>query len=160
MLRAVSTMTQTTLAFLLFALSAFVNAGESALESRFARERGNLACFEGATSEQSCGGTGMSVYINGDRIRHLDWTIETSSQFIRRQYYFEGASPRLVVETIHAKFDVHGEPLEAPHLLSTEHYRLDQSQPTAQQKEFRDHARFLVNDFSNHRKDFSRVFHP
>jgi hypothetical protein len=99
----------------------------------------------------------LSVYLSGQQVRHLDWTIETSTQFIRRQYYFDGAIPRLVVETIHAKFGSQAEPLSKPRLLSTEPYRLDAPQPNTRQKELRDHAKFLIDDFNKRRKDFSRA---
>ena len=138
-------------------LSACVSVGDSPLESRFSRERARLSCFEGPTSEPSCSGTGLTVFLSGGRVRHLDWTIETSTQFIRRQYYFDGASPRLVVETIHARLDAHAEPLAKPRLLSTEHYRLDAPRPAARQQELIDHATFLIDDFKKHRKDFSQV---
>ncbi|MEO6053563.1 MAG: hypothetical protein ABIP97_06085, partial [Chthoniobacterales bacterium] len=37
-----------------------------------------LSCFEGSTSEESCGGTGLKVCLSGNQIRQMDWTIETS----------------------------------------------------------------------------------
>ena len=150
-------MNRAILVLLFSALSACVNAGDSAQESRFSRERAALTRYEGPTSEQSCSGTGLSVYLSGEQVRHLDWTIETSTRFIRRQYYFDGTSPRLVVETIHAKFDAHAEPLTTPRLLSTERYRLDATPSTTYQKELLDHAKFLMDDFKKHRKEFSRA---
>ena len=93
-------------------------------------------------------------------MRHLDWTIETSAQLVRRQYYFDGISPRLVVETIHAKLDTQAERLATPRLLSTERYRLDAPQPTAHEKELLDHAKFLMDDFKKHRKEFTRANTP
>ena len=41
--------------------------------------------------------------------------------------------------------------------LSTEHYRLDATEPTTRQKELSEHAKFLMDDFKKHRKDFSRA---
>jgi len=102
----------------------------------------------------------MGVYLRGEQVCHLDWTIETSRKFIRRQYYFDGNSPLLVVETIHAKFDAQAEPLSKPRLLSTKHYRLDATLPTMYQKELLDHAKFLMEDFQKNRKDFTRVKIP
>ena len=139
------------------ALSGCVSAGGLPLESRFSHDRAAFTCFEGPTSEPSCSGTGLSVYLSGEQVRHLDWTIETSTRLIRRQYYFDGTSPRLVVETIHAKLDANAEPLAKPRLLSTEHYRLDAPQPTKHQKELLEHAKFLMDDFKKHRKEFSRA---
>ena len=138
-------------------LPACAGTSDSSLQSGFTRERATLSCFEGPTSEPSCSGTGLAVYLSGDTVRHLDWTIETSTRFIRRQYYFDGTSPRLVVETIHAKLDSHAEQLAKPRLLSTEQYRLDAPQPNAHQKELLDHAKFLMDDFKKHRKDFSNA---
>jgi hypothetical protein len=138
-------------------LSACASADDSSLQSRFTRERAKLSCFEGPTSEQSCSGTGLAVFLHGEQVRHLDWTIEMSTQFIRRQFYFDGVSPRLVVETIHAKRDSTGEHLAKPRLLSTARYRLDTPKPNAQEKEFLEHAKFLMDDFKKHRKEFTRV---
>jgi hypothetical protein len=102
----------------------------------------------------------LSVYLKDQRVRHLDWTGETSNQIIRRQYYFEGPAPRLVAETVHGKFDSRAEPLSRPRLLSTKRYRLDRlddSRADNRQKELRDHAKFLVDDFYKHRKQFART---
>ncbi len=145
------------------ALSACATTGDSSLQSGFARERSALTCFEGSTSEQSCGGTNLTVYLRGNLVRHLDWTVEMSTRWIRREYYFDGSSPRLVVETIHAKYDAYGEPLATPRLLSIEHYRPDAPQPDAHQKELLDHAQFLIDDFKRHREEFTStrpVTHP
>jgi hypothetical protein len=150
-------MKRTILAICFATLSACASTGDSSLRSRFTRERATLSCFEGPTSEPSCSGTGLAVFLSGEQVRHLDWTIEMSTRFIRRQYYFDGTSPRLVVETIHAKFAAQAELLAKPRLLSTEHYRLDAPQPNAHQKELLDHAKFLMDDFKKHRKEFTRV---
>src|SRR5918992_2391199 len=100
--------------------AACVGTGESPLESRFARERAALVCYDGPMSEPSCGGGGMLVYLSGDKVRHLDWSVETSTRFIRRQFYFADSFPALVVETIHAKFNQRGEPLPDPRFVSAE----------------------------------------
>ncbi len=99
----------------------------------------------------------MAVYLSGDSIRHLDWTMETSTRLMRRQYYFDGAAPCLVVETIHEKFDARAEPLTEPRLVSTRSCRLDASSPPACRREFLDHAEFLMNEFRSHRKEFARA---
>jgi len=143
------------LAIFMAALSACSGAGDSSLRSRFVRERAALACLEGPTSEPSCGGATLTVFLNGDRVCRLDWAIETSHKLIRRQYYFDANSPRLVVETIHAKLDAHGELLTNPLLLSTLEYRLDMSPPNARQAELLKHARFLMEDFKKHRTAFA-----
>jgi hypothetical protein len=158
--RYVHPMSRAILALLFSALSACVGTGDSVQSARFPRERSTLARYDGPTSEPSCGGAALSVYLRGEQVRHLDWTIETSTRLIRRQYYFDGTSPRLVVETIHARLDAHGDPLANPRLLSTARYPLDGAPSTKPQKEFLDHARFLVDDFKKHRKDFSRATNP
>jgi hypothetical protein len=144
---------------LLAVFSGCAHAGDS-LESRFARERASLFRVEGTTSEESCGGTGLAVYLRGEQVRHLDWTIEASREFIRRQYYFDGSTPRLALETIHAKFDSHAEPLSKPRLISRQRYRLDTATPTEHEKQLRAHAAFLLQDFYQHRQDFSRAPNP
>lgn len=99
----------------------------------------------------------MGVYLDGDRICHLDWSIETSRQFIRREYFFENAIPKLAVETIHAKLDADAERLAEPRLLSVERYRVDVECLTKRQKELMDHIRFLIKDFQKNRKKFRCV---
>jgi hypothetical protein len=102
-------MKRTVLAICLATLSACASGGDSSLQSRFNREVATLSCFEGPTSEASCSGTALAVFLRGEQVRHLDWSIEMSSRFIRREYYFDSASPRLVIETVHAKFDAQGD---------------------------------------------------
>ena len=153
-------MKRTVLAICLATLSACASGGDSSLQSRFNREVATLTCFEGPTSEASCSGTALAVFLRGEQVRHLDWSIEMSSRFIRREYYFDSASPRLVIETAHAKFDAQGELLAKPRLLSTEQYQLDGIQPNAHQKELLDHAVFLMDDFKKNRKEFTLVKTP
>jgi hypothetical protein len=146
-------MNRTILAMWFSTLTVF--AAEPSLESRFDRERPTLSRFEGATSEPSCSGTNLAVYLRGDVVWHLDWTMETSTQLIRRQYYFDGGSPRLVIETIKATLDSNAERLEKPRLVSTNRYRLDSPQSNARQTELLHHAKFLVEDFKKHRSEFN-----
>jgi hypothetical protein len=145
-----------------FTLSACVGgrglAEPARLSTRLPRERALLVRYDGPTSEPSCGGTALSVYLRGGQVRRLDWTIETSTRLIRRQYSFAGPSPHLAIETISARLDANAEPLAQPRLLSTKPYHLDAARPTPKQSEFLDHAKFLITDFNEHRKEFSRVW--
>ena len=139
------------------ALSGCASLGTSALEKRFERERASLTRFDGTTSEESCGGTGLSVYLNGQELRLVGWCVETSRQLIYRDYYFDGSTPSLVTETTYALLDANAERLEKPRLLSTKRYRLDTPQAGTEQKEFLEHAKFLIDDYNKNRKSFSRV---
>src|SRR5258708_7415880 len=102
------------------------SAADSLIERQFAGQRRSLTCVEGATSELSCSGTGMTVYLRGDQVHGLEWTVEMSTKYVREQYYFRGSIPVLVVETIHAKLDSEANRLENPKLLSITRYRLDE----------------------------------
>jgi hypothetical protein len=135
-------------------------ATESSLEQQFVQRREGFTCVEGPTNEQSCSGTGMTVYLRGDSVQHLDWTIEMSTKYIRQQYYFRGSAPVLVVETIQAKFDAQANRLEEPRLLSVTRYRLDDAGHGKRRKELLEHADFLLRDFHEHRAEFSPCGHP
>ena len=130
---------------------------ESPLESEFTRQRAQFVSLIGSTSEESCSGTGLVVYLEGEHVRHLDWTIEMSTQFIRRQYFFSGSVPELVIETVHAKLGPEAEPLPAPRLISVTRYPLDGSSEAAREKEFRAQAEFVLSDFRQHRTEFMSV---
>ncbi len=114
-----------------------------------------LICLEGFTSEHSCGGTFLRVWLRGEEIHRLDWTIETSRQFIRREYRLEAGRPRSVVETIHQKLDAEGGHLASPRLLSRRRYALAISDPGVHARELQEHAAFLVGDFQTGRRDFT-----
>jgi hypothetical protein len=131
--------------------------GESPLEAEFVRQRAHLVSLAGSTSEEACSGTGLIVYLQGEHVRHLDWSIEMSTQFIRRQYFFSGSLAGLVIETVHAKLGSEDEPLPAPRLVSVTRYPLDGNSDMAREKEFREHAEFLMHDFRQHRTEFMPV---
>jgi hypothetical protein len=137
-----------------------ISATESLIERRFADERKSLTCFEGPTNEPSCSGTGMAVYLRGDEIQCLDWTVEMSTKFIREQYYFRGSVPVLVIETIHAKLDAEANQLKKPKLLSVMRYRLDDAGHTKRRKGFLEHAEFLIREFHDHRSRLTPCSHP
>jgi hypothetical protein len=102
----------------------------------------------------------MAVYLRGDQIQCLDWTVEMSTKFIREQYYFRRSVPVLVVETIHGKLDAEANQLKSPKLLSVTRYHLDDVGQSNRRKEFLEHAEFLVRDFHDHRSDFTPCSHP
>ena len=133
------------------------DAAPSRFETEFTSSQQGLVCLEGATSEESCGGTGLTVYLEGTKVRHLDWTVEMSNRFVRREYYYEGRALKLVVETIHSKYDAHGDAYPKPHFLSARRYFLDSAKPNERHKEFLEHADFLIRDFQMHRKDFNKI---
>jgi hypothetical protein len=135
-------------------------AAESTLERQFAQEREGLACVEASTNEPSCSGTGMAVYLRGDQVQALDWTVEMSTKYIREQYYFRGSVPALVVETIQAKLDSEANRLEKPKLLSITRYRLEDAGQSKRRKEFLKHVEVLLRDFHERRVDFTPCGHP
>jgi hypothetical protein len=133
---------------------------KSSLEQQFAQQREGFTCVEGPTTEPSCSGTGMTIYLRGDHVGHLDWTIEMSRRYVRRQYYFRGSTPVLVVETVHAKLDAQANPLEEPRLLSVTRYRLGDAGHNSRRKDFLEHVEFLLRDFREHRAEFTPCDHP
>ncbi|MEO6053555.1 MAG: hypothetical protein ABIP97_06045 [Chthoniobacterales bacterium] len=87
----------------------------------------------------------------------MDWTIETSREFIRRQYSFNKGKPSSVIETIYWKLDSHGDYYAKPHLQSVKKYRLNVSNPTSKQADLLKHAQFLIHDFQKNRKEFKAI---
>jgi hypothetical protein len=130
------------------------HAAESPLESEFKRERERLVALVGPTSEQSCDGTELVVYLEGEQVRHLDWSMATSSQLIRRQYFFRGSLPIMVIETIHGKRGPDAELLTVPRFISISQYPMNSASPSPPEKEFREHAELLLRDFHEHRDEF------
>jgi hypothetical protein len=137
-----------------------LRADTTAIEREFARERKTLTCVNGSTDEPSCGGTDMDVCLRGDEVRKLDWWVEKSNQWVREEYFFRGARPVLVIETIEKKYDSHAELLPKPQLVSRTRYRLDQATDSARIKEFLDHAEFLLRDFQKNRSSFPPCIRP
>jgi hypothetical protein len=129
-------------------------AAAAAIEREFAAQRKSLTCVEGPTDEPSCSGAAMGVYLHGDQIQQLDWTVETSTKFVRQQFYFRDSHPVLVVETIHAKLDDQANRLKTPKLLSVTRYSLTAARLAKRGKEFLEHAQFLIQYFREHRSGF------
>src|ERR1044071_9497899 len=131
------------------------SAAESSIEREFAGRQKSLTCIEGPTDEPSCSGAGLGVYLRGDQIQQLDWTVEMSTKFVRQQLYFRDSQPVLVVETIHAKLDDQANRLKTPKLLSVTRYSLTPVRLGKREKEFLEHAEFLIHYFREHRSGFS-----
>jgi hypothetical protein len=136
------------------------SAAESSIEREFAARQKSLMCVEGPTDEPSCSGAAVGVYLRGDQIQQLDWTLEMSIKFVRQQFYFRDSQPVLVVETIHAKLDDQANPLKNPKLLSVTRYSLGAAKPEKRGKELLEHAEFLIHYFREHRSAFSPCSHP
>jgi hypothetical protein len=134
-------------------------AAESSVEREFLAQQKTMTCVEGPTDEPSCSGAAMDVYLRGDQIQQLDWTLEMSNKFVRQQFYFRGAQSVLVVETIHAKLDDQANRLKSPKLLSTTRYSLSSAKPEKRRKELLEHAEFLIRYFREHRSDFRPCGH-
>jgi hypothetical protein len=132
----------------------------SPIEREFARERASLTCVNSSTNEASCGGTDMDVYLRGELIRKLDWWVEKSNQWVREEYYFRGSRPMLVIETVEAKYDEHGEPLKELRLVSRTRFRLDEAGEDVRRKEFLEHAEFLLRDFRERRSELTVCIRP
>ena len=137
-----------------------IPAAEPSIEREFAAHQKSLTCFEGPTDEPSCSGAAVNVYLRGDQIQHLDWTLEMSTKFVRQQFYFRDSRPVLVVETIHAKLDDQANPLKNPKLLSVTRSSLSGAKPDKRGRELLEHAAFLIHYFREHRSDFSPCSHP
>ena len=135
-------------------------AAESSIGREFAAKQKSLTCFEGPTDEPSCSGAAMGVYLRGDQIQHLDWTLEMSTKFVRQQFYFRDSQPMLVVETVHAKLDDQANPLKSPKLFSVTRSSLGGGKPGKRGRELLEHAEFLIRYFREHRSDFRPCGHP
>ena len=117
-----------------------------------------FASANGSTDDPSCGGTDMDVYLRGDELCHLDWSVEMSNKWVREEYFFLGARPVLVIETVEKKHDSHGEPLPKPQLVSRTRHDLLKGPQSADTKKFLEHAEFLLRDFASTVPHLLRVF--
>ena len=144
----------------MFVVQHGTSAAESSIEREFAVLQKSLTCVEGPTDEPSCSGAALGVYLRGDQIQHLDWTLEMSTKFVRQQFYFRDSQPVLVVETIPAKLDDQANPLKNPKLLSVTRHTLGGAKPGKRGRELLEHADFLIHYFREHRSDFRPCGHP
>jgi len=133
-------------------------ADKSQAERDFERARLELMCVNGSSNEPSCGGTDMDVWLRAEEIHKLDWWLEKSNQWVREEYYFRGSRP--IIETVVAKYDGYGELLKKPQLISRTKYRLDDAGGGERQKEFLEHAEFLIRDFRERRSTFAACVRP
>jgi len=136
-------------------------ASQSRLETDFAKQRTMLACHEGATDEESCGGTWLKVYLAGDEIRKMEWDVETSTRLIRREFYFSRGRPQLVIETSYWKLDSSAERLKTPRHEYTRRYWLDDRTAGAKgiqvRLELQEHAASLVKEFRANRAKYPKT---
>lgn len=152
-------------AYILFLVGVLVvphgtSAAESSIEREFVSQQKSLTCVEGPTDEPSCSGAAVRLYLRGDQIQHLDWTLEMSTKFVRQRFYFRDSQPVLVVETIHAKLDDQANPLKTPKLLSVTRYSSGGVKRGKRGKELLEHAEFLIHYFRERRSDFSPCVQP
>jgi hypothetical protein len=141
-------------AFALLA-SGFAVAAPRDLEADFASHREHYRHVEGATDEPSCGGKWLGVYLNGSRIKKLDYSIETSRQLILREYYFAGSDLALVTETVYWLLDKNRYHAERPKLESKHHFSITDT-PAPKKRELLDHADYLIHFYRHHANDFTR----
>lgn len=138
-----------------------VCAGQCRLEIDFSRQQAKLASYEGATDEESCGGTWLKVYQAGGETRKMEWDVETSTRLIRREFYLSRGKPQLVIETSHLKWDSSGERLKTPRHEYTRRYWRDDRTAGAKgiqvRRELRGHAASLVKEFRTNRAKFAKT---
>ncbi len=136
-------------------------AGQSRLETEFARQAPLLTTYEGPTREESCGGTWLRVSMSGSEIRKLVWGVEMSQRSIRREFYLSRGSPQLVIETSWWKLDDNAYPLKTPRLEYARRYWLrDRSAGRAGmpvRTEMLEHAESLIKEFHASRSEYAKV---
>src|SRR5688572_29008402 len=101
---------------------ALISCARPSLEAKFAAERPHYRTLAGVTDEPSCGGTGLTVYLAGNDVRKLAYSVETSQRVIHRNYYLRARQPLVVVETSHFLLDQQGKRLPAPRLEAVNRY--------------------------------------
>ncbi len=129
-------------------------ASPSDVEADFAVKGKDYKQKVGATDEAFCGGNSLTVYLDGKAVRKMDYFMETSSQAILREYYFEGKAPVLVVESIYNLRDANGVQYKRPRPATKKTVTLTAGRDTALHKELRKQGRFLLKYFRQHEADF------
>lgn len=149
-------MTHTLKAFFFTVILATACHAQTVVEAEFAAQRVRYVTVAGTTDEPSCGGTGLTVFLEGSEIRKLAYSIETSQRIIQRDYYFRGIQLVLVVESRYFLRDDQGERLPKARLEGVTRYVLDGSVAILPEKkeEFDEHSRYLVTYFREHRDGF------
>ena len=113
----------------------------------------HLTYVEAATDEPSCGGTWLGVYLDGDRIQKLDYSVETSQKFIVDVYSFRNGQPTVVEEKIYRLLDTEGNHTTHPTFESKHRYVLV-GRNTTKIAQLLDHADYLVKYFHEHVAEF------
>lgn len=143
----------------LVAAAALSACGRSQVEADFARHRPQLACYEGSTDEESCGGTWLKVYMSPSEVRKLEWETLMSQRLIRREFYLKAGRPQLVVETSYWLLDDEAQRLATPRHEYTRRYWLadldQQSEGSDLRGELNQHASDLLKHFVSHRVEFN-----
>jgi hypothetical protein len=130
---------------------------QNSIENNFYAHLAQYRAFGGTTDEPSCGGTGVEFYFDGDQLRKIAYSIETSQRTIDRAYYFRDGKPILVVEISNFLLDDHGNHLPSPRFEYTRSYRLDKlgEVPPDKKNDFEIHAAYLIRYFSQHKSEFT-----
>ena len=108
---------------------------------------------EATTDEPSCGGTWLGVYLDGDRIQKLEYTVETSQKLIVDAYSFRHGQPAVVVEEIYRLLDKEGNHVTQPTLESKHRYVLTYGK-TPKAAQLLNHADYLTRYFHEHSGEF------
>jgi hypothetical protein len=99
--------------------------------------------------------------MSGKEIRKLEWDVESSQRFIRREFYFSRGKAQLVIETSHWKLDESGERLSQPRHEYTRRYWLDDRGAGRNRvkirRELREHSNDLLKDFRSRKAEFTRA---
>ena len=101
----------------------------------------------------------MTVFLDGNRIQKISYSIETSRRTIDRDYYFHDEQPVLVVETSHYLLDDQANHLAVPRFEYRRSYRLDKpgEVPADKESAYENHVTNLLRYFARHRKEFNPV---
>jgi hypothetical protein len=135
---------------------ALTGCAERSLEAKFAAQRAHYRRLAGVTDEPSCGGTGVTIFLAGNDVRKVAYSVETSQRLIQRDYYLRDRQPVLVVETSHFLLDQQAERLREPRLEAVNRYSFGEPAaiPAHKRKEFQAHVRYLLTYFRDHPDDF------
>jgi len=97
----------------------------------------------------------------GGEIRKMEWEVETSRRFVRRDFYFSRGKGQLVIETSYWLLDASAEHLKKPKFEYSRRYWLNDrsagKQGTQTRREMQEHAQELAKDFAPNKAKFVKT---
>lgn len=139
---------------LVFLIPGLAWSSPTDVESDFDAKIKDYRRVEGATDEAFCGGNSVTVFLDGKYVRKIDYFMETSSQSILREYYYERGQAVVGRETIYNLRDANGVEYKRPRPGTKTTVFLGDGRNSAVHRDFRKQSKYLLKYFRKHEADF------